>query len=458
MVVKAINGTADNLYQYGGAALGADSTLAAGTLGLTAAITAGETTKITLTMDDKGPAGNVASVLAANTGFESALLLEATFTGGSDLVSWTTDGGDYESDSNYVSYTQTFPSGTESLEVNVTSLVEEWIAGTKQNYGVGVHMSGSHEAEAKSYYTKKFFGRTSEYFFRRPIIEARWDSSKKDDRATFHLSSALAPAVDNVNTLYMYNSVRGQLKNIPAIGTGVIYVSMHSGSTAPDTFTAGENPVELASGGGRVAAGTFATGGYVETGIYTASVVVTGTLASGQYYYDVWSSGQGGSGQPNATYFTGSAITPKTYAGSNLNPSNNYVTNIRNMKRVYTPEEVARLRVSVRDKNWSPNIYTKASTAVSNTIVDDAYYKVYRLVDDMEIVRYGTGSTTPEVLGSSGSYTRLSYDVSGNYFDLDMSMFQVGYTYGIKLCYYNTNDYQEQPEVFKFRVEELDER
>ena len=79
-IVDAINGTANAAVGYGTAAV--NSVLAAGTLGLTAALTAGETTKITLTMTAHGPAGNVASVLAAVTGFESALLLESTFTGG----------------------------------------------------------------------------------------------------------------------------------------------------------------------------------------------------------------------------------------------------------------------------------------------------------------------------------------------------------------------------------------
>ena len=79
-IVDAINGTANAAVGYGTAAV--NSVLAAGTLGLTATLTPGETTKVTLTMDVEGTAGNVASVLAAVTGFEGALLLESTFTGG----------------------------------------------------------------------------------------------------------------------------------------------------------------------------------------------------------------------------------------------------------------------------------------------------------------------------------------------------------------------------------------
>jgi len=49
----------------------------------------------------------------------------------------------------------------------------------------------------------------------------------------------------------------------------------------------------------------------------------------------------------------------------------------------------------------------------------------------------------------------MSYDVSGNYFDVDMKLFEPGYAYGIKLAYYNgsVGSWIEQPETFKFRVE-----
>jgi hypothetical protein len=81
-IIDAINGTVNSAVGYGGEAVG--TVLTAGTLGVTAALTVGETTKITLTMDDAGTDGNVANVLAADTGFADDLLLEASFTGGAD--------------------------------------------------------------------------------------------------------------------------------------------------------------------------------------------------------------------------------------------------------------------------------------------------------------------------------------------------------------------------------------
>jgi hypothetical protein len=47
----------------------------------------------------------------------------------------------------------------------------------------------------------------------------------------------------------------------------------------------------------------------------------------------------------------------------------------------------------------------------------------------------------------------MSYDKDGNYFDIDISMFESDYSYGIKVAYKLNNRYEEQPELFKFRVE-----
>ena len=67
------------------------------------------------------------------------------------------------------------------------------------------------------------------------------------------------------------------------------------------------------------------------------------------------------------------------------------------------------------------------------------------MIDDFEVISYGTGLI---------KFTSLSYDGSGNYFDLDMNLFETGYQYGIKFSIYNdyTKTYQEQPYTFKFRV------
>ena len=71
--------------------------------------------------------------------------------------------------------------------------------------------------------------------------------------------------------------------------------------------------------------------------------------------------------------------------------------------------------------------------------------KVFRVIDQYNVVEYGTGSS---------KQTKLSYDSSGSYFDLDMTLLEPQYEYGIKFVYYINGLYEEQPDIFKFRVVE----
>jgi hypothetical protein len=150
---------------------------------------------------------------------------------------WTNQGGDFLTASSYSSYnyTQNFNTGVEDLEIDITGLVEQWIIGTTGggygNYGVGVFLTGSQESGNQSYFTKKFSARDSEYFFSRPIIEARWDSSRKDNRGNFVVSSSALTAANNLNVLYIYNYHRGQLTNIANVDSGSIFVTLHTSAS-----------------------------------------------------------------------------------------------------------------------------------------------------------------------------------------------------------------------------------
>ena len=408
-------------------------------------------------------------------------------------TAWTVPGGDFlDDDHDNRAFYQTFEEGIEDLEIDITELVEEWMGemggtdgghgGTaRTNYGLLLKLSGGHEAyfsssvitgndgdiggapnngsslhnltgSDDSFYTKKFFARSSQYFFKTPRIEARWDSSVRDDSANFYVSSALAPELDNVNTIYLYNYVRGQLQNIPAIGDSTIYMALHTGSSPSNMDPVACEIKDHTPGGGTSAAfHTFVTGGWVDTGIYSASVVVTSSLSSNNYYFPVWATADGGT-----ELFTGSAITAQKFDTRQGNPNPVYASAMPNLKREYTRKEEARLRLTARDKDWCPTIYTVAKKEQQDIkIIENAYYRIFREVDGYEAIPYGTGSsTTPQAQDSTESYTRLSFDVSGNYFDFDMSLLEPGYSYGLQYVYYVNGSWKEQPETFKFRVEE----
>jgi len=377
---------------------------------------------------------------------------------------WSKAGGDYHTGSanSSVMYSKTFSNGDEDIEVDISELVEQWIAGTKNNYGIGMFLTSSQEAyfssstgldytaanggilhnpsgAATSYFTKKFSARSSEYFFQRPAIEARWNSATKDRRGEFYYSSSLATAAENLNTIYYYNYFRGRLRNIPSIGMGSIYLSIYSGSS--DDSSPSGSALTLVSDGAYVstASPTFVTGGYVSTGVYSASFAITAASTPLTTLYDVWLSG-------STQYHTGT-IKPKALDGSPVAPLTRYVSNITNFRKSYRNNEVARFRVYTRLKGWNPTIYTKAVATPEVNIVESGSYEIYRTIDDLKVVPFGTGSDL---------HTQMSIDASGSYFDFDMSMLEAGYMYGIRLSYYNESvgSWVEQPNKFKFRVED----
>jgi hypothetical protein len=302
-----------------------------------------------------------------------------------------------------------------------------------QPYGLMLRLSGSAESGAAktSYYTKKFFARSSHHHFKRPIIEAQWAPTILDDRSRVLRSSSLAPPAENLNNIYLYNRRRNGFVDIPNTGSTLI-VQLYPSLTS--------SAITLSTAGGVAAhSPAFITASRTSKGMYKAQFTYPGT---GSSLIDVWSRHN-----TDGTYdqlYTGSTfkVTDENSFSHYEVPS--YVTNITNLKSSYTSQEVATFRIYTRDKSWSPNIYTKASSQAPITIIQDGYYKIRRVSDDQEVVSYSTSSTP--------SYSSLSYDASGSFFDLDMSILEPNYLYEINLLYRDGTDYIEQKEKFKFRV------
>lgn len=340
---------------------------------------------------------------------------------------WTTEGGDFLNKN----YSQYFDLGTEDLEIDVTETIEELILTSSNNFGFIVRLTGSEENSSESYYTKKFFARGSEFFFKRPWIEARTDDSFQDDRNKFVISSSLLDSNDNLNTLVFYNRVNGQLKNIPSIGTGSnIFVSLYSGTVQPTG-----QALVLHNGQTKIQAGFY------KTGIYTASIAINTTFP---YLFDVWFSGSTAENSSSVVFGTGSIIYTNVHESEFGDQQPEYVISINNLKNSYKNNEQTRIKVFTRESDWSPNIYTVASKEIENILIDNLFYKIIRIQDLLEVIPYGTGNI---------EYTKLSYDKDGNYFDLNFDIFEPGYAYGIKLGYKYGDNFIEFKETFKFRVD-----
>jgi hypothetical protein len=356
-------------------------------------------------------------------------------------TAWDTQGGDYHASPFFLA---SFDKGDEDIDVNVTSLVEDWLDSSKENYGFGIKLSSSYEASSSanpsgakiSYYTKKFFARSSEHYFDRPVLEARWDSTRRDNRGNFYFSSSLAPAAENLNTLYMYNYIRGKLRDIAGSSDARPVLNLYKSSGSVPELDA------LYFRDSSNNAVNFLSASREDTGVYKATFSVTGGAVDTTYPYlvDVWT-------MSGSELHTGSVIVPNDHSFSNYNPNTKYVVNVKNLKPKYTRGQTERFRLYVREKNWSPNIYTVAKSTPENTLIESASYQITRAQDKKIVIPYGTGSAAE---------TMLSYDFDGNYFDLDMDLLEAGYTYELKFSFYedSLSSYREQPYTFKIRVEQ----
>ena len=346
---------------------------------------------VTLTQTALGLAGNAAADITGTSITDSVITIVNQFTGGDGQ--WATAGGDYHTDAPST-FAQTLVVGDEDLEIDVTTLVEQWInspgnvLGSKTNYGFGIKLRASHEAETKSYYTKKFFARSSEFFHERPVLEARYESRTLDDRGSYYFSSSLASADDNMNTIYLYNYVRGRLSNIPSLIEGNnhntrIMVSIFSGS-ADDSAPSG-SALELSlDNDGFVPANNkyVVSGGYVSTGIYSASFAFTGS-DSLETLYDVWFSGSNtiADATTAAIQFHTGTITPKTLVAQGHNQYTRYVISMPTLKTEYYNNQTERFRIYAREKDWSPTIYTKATATPETLVFESASYEIFRATD-----------------------------------------------------------------------------
>jgi hypothetical protein len=328
---------------------------------------------------------------------------------------WDSQGGDVITGSGY-DLTASFQSGLENVELDITSITEQWISGTLSNNGLMVKLSSSFEdgSTLGSFYTKKFSARGSEFYFSRPCIEARWNPSVTDDRNNFYASSSLLSAEDNKMNIYFYNKVGGKLKNIVnnQIPDVLFFTSYSSGSQITASYKNITNPLP---------------------GVYKVEIAIDTTAS---VLYDFWTLGTGS--------FFNSSFDVYQRENDTISYAPEYILNISNLKPAYKQNEQARFNIFVRERDWQPNIYTVAYNNVENTAIPNLYYKIFRFNDNYTIVDYSTGSL---------AYTKTSYDSNGNYFELDMNILEKDYGYGIKLATWDGNSLKEFKDTYKFRIE-----
>jgi hypothetical protein len=308
----------------------------------------------------------------------------------SSTQTWNTTGSDFLT-ANYGTASAHFDAGDEDLEVNITTLVNNWLtasadqAGGLPNNGVVVKLGSTEEQNGTDYFVKIFHGRETIYSDKIPYIEARWADTLFDNRGNF--------AFNQNNKLYMYNVVRGELTNV----TQPVFVRIQDhligvSASYTETFTAS----------------------FVETGIYSASFNIANTASFSSSWYDIWHSGA-------FSYMTG-AFTPVRLTGALVDQYDEFDLDVSNLKRVYDANEEARIKVVARKRDYQTHVLHTASTDVDVQYVEKMYYSVINDTTGETVIPFGTGSV---------EFTRLSYNKDGNYFNIWMNSFVPGFLYRI---------------------------
>lgn len=330
-----------------------------------------------------------------------------------------------------------FDLGTEDLEVDLTAAIQAgWNNGEPETAYVIKFPSTDTDDSGDStlnFYTKKFFARSSEFFFKRPVLEVRRQDAVEDNRGNFYKASSALSNADNQRKLFFYNSVNGVRKSLQIPEGGNLIVRLYKDSTYTTTFS---SDIVVA------ASETF-----LGSGIYSATVTLPESTTETKIY-DRWSISVDGSDETNILKEGSIKVLTRDFSTDSGNTE--YVLNVINMKPSYLRTEKPKFRVYTRAKDWAPTIYTVASKEIENLIIEKIYYKIVRLVDDAVVVDYGNGTSDASL---NKEHTLLSYDASGSYFDFDMSNLESGYMYGIKFMLSINGELKEQDEVFKFRVD-----
>ena len=359
-----------------------------------------------------------------------------------DIVnSWQTPGGlNYEENGdilNSLISEQQFDTGEENLEVNITNYIKGYfddLALIHQGFIIVIDESLTSGFNIQNYYTKKFFSRSSEFFFKRPTIEVRTSSSDADDRGNFYTKSQVLTEAQNTQRIYLYNSVSGDLSDFQTPQDNEIYVKIYTDSEKT-TLANLNNNIE------------FVGATKKSKGVYFVDLIVDNSNLE-KIYEEWFVAPEGDSDDQNKIILHEGEINLKKFKPMSSMESMNYVSNITNLKSSYSSSEAAKFRVYTRTKDWSPTIYTVASKKNEPLIVEKIYYKIVRIIDDEDVIPYGIGTS-----GANNDHTLLSYDIDGSYFNLDMSLLESGYMYGVKLLYSINGEYKEQDSIFKFRVD-----
>jgi len=151
--------------------------------------------------------------------------------------------------------TQHFDLGNEDIDMDITVIVNDWLSGGSQNFGIGIAYRRDYELlSTDTRYIASFFTEKTNTAFK-PYLEVNYNQSFQDDR--------LQVTNNRMSRLFLYT---------------------YSGNNSVNYFSAGTVDIESISG---VPVITGLTPTHLENGVYYVDVLMS-SATRGQQYKDIW--------------------------------------------------------------------------------------------------------------------------------------------------------------------------
>ena len=366
---------------------------------------------------------------------------------------WYTGGVDY-SDPAKTSIgaaiaTQTFTSGLEDLEMDITTFVQaHWTnSSTTPNHGWMLKFTQTYEENGKSYFVKRFSSRHTRNPMLRPKIEASWSSYHEDDHLNF--------IEGQENKLTLRNYVNGVPTNVSANNTTGVRLRLSWPDLTTNTWSREMRKDTTQVNSTDSVVSQVSIGGIAQAGVYEAkitpnylqsseSALKESLVASGSLLIqELWDYEDEATGNTKILH-SGSITLYDPLAVTNAAPTD-YRFSLLDVKSIYESSETPTIRLFVRDRNLA-NEPVRIPIQLPSKIIHKAYYQIKDTNNSKILVGFS------DLLSTPNESTRISRDSEGMYFKFPISVLPRGRTYTIDIGYYDRGIRRTWESNLAFRV------
>jgi hypothetical protein len=321
--------------------------------------------------------------------------------------------------------TQTFTTGEEDLDVDVTDIISATLVGLIPDNGFRIAFSGSFEYSSSTLFVKRFAARHASDPAIRPKLIVTYDDSIIDNHDNFVFNTS--------GSLYIFNSVRGSTANfvsgaaaLELTGSACMTLKIISGAISPVTSQSFSASYDVNQ---RMLGSTYVTGAYYSTfavSSFDSRLQREIMTAGSATFHTIWGSRDG-----TVAYRTGSLVIKASDVSSKVMNDSQLNITLPNCRQAYSQSSRSRVRVNVYD---SADMYRLPATKLPLKRVQLVFERMYWRIVDV----YAGDVIIP--FGDDDDSTRLSVDADGMYFDFFPDDLYIGRTFAFEFMIVDRGD------------------